>query len=66
MTDMTTCMAKHAPRVRSALSVSPRPMDIEARGAPPTLISAAKAETIMMIGMQTPRPVRAMAPVFGI
>ena len=43
------------------------PMEpIEARGAPPLPTRAAKAETIMISGMQTPTPVRAIAPDAGI
>ena len=41
-------------------------MAMDARGAPPEQISAAKAETIMISGMQTPTPVSAIAPSPGI
>ena len=61
-----SCIVKQLPSVRSADSISPRPMKMEARGAPPLLMSAAKAETIMISGMHTPTPVSAIAPTSGI
>lgn len=53
------------PRIRSAVSLSPRPSMIDARGAPPMLTSAAKAEIAVMAGKVTPTPVSAFAPMFG-
>ena len=38
----------------------------EARGAPPELTSAAKDDTSMMSGIQTPTPVSARSPTSGI
>ena len=46
--------------------ISPLPMLMDARGAPPEATSAAKADTIRMIGVQTPRPVRARLPTCGM
>ena len=60
------CREKQLPNVFSADSLSPRPMKMVARGAPPFPTRAAKADTIMMRGMQTPTPVRAMAPSPGM
>ena len=39
---------------------------MEALGAPPLLTSAANADTIMIMGRQTPTPVSASAPSSGI
>ena len=64
--EMIICMVKQFPRVFSAVSFSPLPIKIEALGAPPKPIRAAKADIIIMMGIQTPRPVRARLPVFGI
>ena len=52
-------MVKQPPRVFSAPSRSPLPMKMDARGAPPELTKAAKADTTMIRGMHTPTPVRA-------
>ena len=41
-------------------------MAIEALGAPPIDMSAAKADTTIMIGIHTPRPVRASEPPSAI
>ena len=49
-----------------APSLSPRPMAMDARGAPPMLTNAANALTTMITGMHTPNPVSASAPVSGI
>ena len=57
---------KQLPRISSADSLSLRPMAMEDRGAPPLLTRAAKAETIMMRGIQTPTPVSAIAPSSGM
>ena len=57
---------KLPPRMRSALSWSPWPMAMEARGALPEATRAAKAETMRITGMQTPRPVRARSPSAGM
>ena len=51
------------PMVLSALSLSPRPMKMEARGAPPMLASAAKALTSKITGMQAPTPASASVPM---
>ena len=59
-------MEKQLPSVRSAEALSRRPMKIDARGAPPLLTSAAKAEMIIISGMHTPTPVRASAPWPGM
>ena len=64
--DTMICVVKQLPRVRSADSLSPFPIKIEALGAPPFPTRAAKAETIMMRGMHTPTPVSASAPFSGI
>ena len=63
--DTMICVVKQLPRVRSADSLSPFPIKIEALGAPPFPTRAAKAETIMMRGMHTPTPVSASAPFSG-
>ena len=42
------------------------PIKIDALGAPPEPTRAAKAETTIMIGRQTPTPVRARLPLPGI
>ena len=60
------CRVKLPPRMRSALSWSPWPMAMEARGALPEATRAAKAETMRITGMQTPRPVRARSPPMGM
>ncbi|EJX06870.1 hypothetical protein EVA_05023 [gut metagenome] len=39
---------------------------MEARGAPPLLTRAAKAEIIMMSGRHTPTPVKASVPTPGM
>ena len=57
---------KQFPSVFSADSLSFFPMKIDALGAPPYPTRAAKAETIMISGIQTPTPVRAVAPISGI
>ena len=66
MIEMIICVVKQLPRVFSAESFSPLPIKIEALGAPPKPIRAAKADIIIIIGIQTPSPVRARLPVFGI
>ena len=60
--DIIICMKKQPPRIFSAESLSPLPMDMDALGAPPALTNAAKAEIIMIIGRQTPTPVSARLP----
>ena len=52
--------------MRSAVSLSPRPMAMEARGAPPMPTRLAKAEINMITGKATPTPASANAPVSGI
>ena len=58
--------AVQLPRIRSAMGLSPLPIKIEARGAPPMLTSAANAENIIITGIATPMPVSAAGPVSGI
>ena len=64
--EMPICSVKLLPRIFSAVSWSPWPMAMEARGALPEATSAAKAETIRITGMQTPRPVSARSPSPGM
>ena len=45
-----------------ALLLSPSPMAMAARGPPPWPPRAARAEMNMMMGKQTPSPVRAISP----
>ena len=52
--EMITCIVRQPPSVLSAESQSPRPMNIDARGAPPEATKAEKAETMSISGMQTP------------
>ena len=59
---VTTRRVKLLPMIFWDPSRSPRPSWMEARGAPPMPTRAAKAEMIMMMGRQTPTPVRARAP----
>ena len=60
------CKKKHSPKILSALSYLPCPIAIEALGAPPLLTKAAKADTIKIIGIHTPTPVKAKLPLPGI
>ena len=48
----------------SAVGLSCLPIYILALGAPPIPTKHAKADTIIIIGKQTPTPVRAVAPTF--
>ena len=64
--EMPSCREKQPPSIFSAVCRSPLPMLMDARGAPPEAMSAAKADTIRMIGVQTPRPVRARLPTCGM
>ena len=64
--EITTCTVTQPPRIFSADSCSPFPIAIEARGAPPELINAANADTIIINGMHTPTPVSARLPSPGI
>jgi len=66
ITDMISWVVKQFPRIFSALALSPLPMRIEARGAPPFPTSAAKADIIIIRGMQIPTPVSAREPFPGI
>ena len=66
MSETRICSVKQLPSVFSADSWSFLPMKIDARGAPPVLMSAANAETIMIIGRHTPTPVSAREPSPGI
>ena len=61
-TDAPTSRVRLLPMIRSDSFKSPRPSAMEARGAPPKASSAAKAEITMMMGRQTPTPVRASLP----
>ena len=65
MQEMMICSAKQLPKIFSADVRSFLPIKIEALGAPPELTSAANADTIMIIGIQTPTPVRARLPLAG-
>ena len=64
--EMIICIAKQPPSIFSADSLSPFPMQIDARGAPPEATSAANAEIIRIIGMQMPIPVSAKLPSPGM
>ena len=64
--DIIICNTKQLPSIYSAALLSPRPMAMDARGAPPMDTRAAKADTTIMIGMHTPRPVRASEPPSAI
>ena len=59
-------MVRELPKIRSALSRSPAPRRMEARGAPPMPAKAAKAEMSMRMGKVTPTPVRASWPTSGM
>ena len=48
------------------LRQAPRPMNIDARGAPPVAEKDAKADTMRMIGIHTPMPVSARLPSPGM
>ena len=61
-TEAATSMVMLLPMIRSDSFRSPRPSAMEARGAPPKAIRAAKAEITMMMGRHTPTPVRASLP----
>ena len=61
-----TSAEKQFPRIFSAPSLSFFPIKILALGAPPIPIRAAKADTIIIIGKQTPSPVNAAAPSPGM
>ena len=62
---ITTRAMVQLPRMRSASSLRPLPIMMEARGAPPMLASVAKALTSRITGIVTPRPVSAVAPTTG-
>ena len=64
--EMMICMVKQFPRVCSAFEVSFLPIKMLALGAPPFPTRAAKADTTIISGIQTPTPVRARAPSSGI
>ena len=57
-----TSSVKLLPMIRSEPGTFPRPSSMEARGAPPMAIRAAKAEITMMMGRHTPTPVSASFP----
>ena len=61
-----TSMEAQLPRMRSACWGSPLPIMMEARGAPPMLTRAAKAEMHMISGRVTPTPVSALGPTSGM
>ena len=63
---MTSRNTQDAPRMRSAFSLSPRPMAMEASGAPPMPARKEKAEMIRMTGNATPSPASASGPTSGI
>ena len=60
--EVTTSSVRQPPMIRSDSAGFPLPSWMEARGAPPIAINAAKAEIIMMTGRHTPTPVRASLP----
>ena len=62
ITEARTSREKLLPMMCSAAFRSPRPSLMEALGAPPMAISAAKAEMTRMMGRHTPTPVRASLP----
>ena len=64
--EIIICKVKQLPNIFSAVSLSFLPINIEARGAPPLLINAANAETIIIKGRQTPTPVKAKSPISSI
>ena len=64
--DIIICNIKQLPSMRSAPPLSPRPMAMDARGVPPMDTRAAKADTTIMMGMHTPRPVSAREPPSGM
>ena len=64
--EIPICSVTQPPSILSAPSISPRPMLIDARGAPPELTNAANADTMMISGMHTPTPVSARLPSPGI
>ena len=66
ITEIVICIAKQVPKIFSADSLSPLPIEIDALGAPPFPTNAANADTIKISGIQTPTPVRANAPTLGI
>ena len=59
-------MSAQLPRMRSAAALSPRPIAIDARAAPPEEANAANAVTSMMTGRHTPIPVSASVPSPGM
>ena len=62
ITDRMTSKVAQLPRIRFAPSGSPEPIRTTAREPPPMPTRAERAETNMMTGKQTPRPVRARSP----
>ena len=64
--DIIICNDKQLPNIFSAVSLSFFPIKMDALGAPPELIKAAKAETIIINGKQTPTPVKAKSPISSI
>ena len=61
-----TSIVVQLPSIFSAVSLSPFPIIIEARGAPPMLTSAANAEMAIITGIVTPTPVKALGPTSGM
>lgn len=55
-TDMARRNTQALPRMRSAFALSPRPMAMEASGAPPMPARKEKDEMIRMMGKATPSP----------
>lgn len=64
--EMTIWSVRLLPIIFSAVSLSPRPIAIDALGAPPVLTKAEKAETIIITDIHTPKPVRARSPHSGM
>ena len=65
-TDMARRNTQALPRMRSAFALSPRPMAMEASGAPPMPARKEKDEMIRMMGKATPSPASASGPISGI
>ena len=54
------------PIIFSALALSPAPICLDTIGEAPIQTSAAKAEIAIIMGLHTPRPVSASAPITSI
>ena len=64
--DSASSSVKQLPMMRCAPALSPRPIAMAARGAPPLPTSMAKALSSIRIGINRPTPVSAAEPVLGI